>query len=215
MIENDKKRALRYFFEISKQINEIKMEPDFLANCSFVHKIQKQNVLISDIVDINVQKEEFDEKVSLYYSVARPNFQCNFIFDHPLDHYSFMLIIELARQMSIGVTHKYKNFSVNAIKNTVSEMKLKIHSFAELDYPLILACVDKIEKSKPSMQIRSLYYYFIQNGIICAEIKSAISVMSGDLYNRYRINNRRNTVGHNDVDLITNLDMINKKTINT
>jgi A-factor biosynthesis repeat. len=213
MLEKDKSCALQYFFELSKQINEFRLNPENLENNSLVHKEQPRNVLISDIVKLNVQDEKLGEKISLYYSIARPNFHCDFIFDHPLDHYSFMLIIEVARQMSIGITHKYKNFPINTIKNTVSNMDLKIHSFAELDYPLILGCIDKIEKSKPTMQIHSLYFYFVQNGKLCAELKSGISVMSGDLYNRYRINNRRNTVGYEDVNLITNLDMIDQQKI--
>ena len=212
MIENYKNSALQYFSELSKKINEYKIEPKNLSNNSLVHKELSQNVLISDIVSLNVQDEmKLGKDASLYYSIACPNFHCDFIFDHPLDHYSFMLIIELGRQMSIGITHKYKNFPIDSIKNTVSNMDLKIHSFVELDYPLILGCIDKIEKSKPTMQIRSLHLYFVQNGKLCAEIKSAISVMSDDLYYRYRINNRRSTVGHEDVNLITNLDMINKQ----
>jgi hypothetical protein len=42
------------------------------------------------------------------------------------------------------------------------------------------------------MQIRELYFFFIQRNIICAEVSTMISVMSNALYSRCRHNHRRN-----------------------
>ncbi len=210
MLNSDRDKALKYFCNLSKELSNTKVENNTSLNKTFVHKTNPQNVLINDIIKIKDSEGEFDEKIGLYYSVATPNFQCSFIFDHPLDHYSFMLMLELARQVSIGVTHKYNHFSVESIKNTVNNIDLKIHNFAELDCPMLIGCTDEIRKNKPTMQIRDLNFFFVQNGKLCAEIKSAISVMSSQLYNRFRINNRRNTLGIDDVNLITNLDIIEK-----
>lgn len=206
-----KKRALEYFFELSAKMSNPLSIQKFCIDNSFVHKVKSKNVLISDIAKIEVSENDFEKDVNLYYSAACPNFKCEFIFDHPLDHYSFMLLLESARQMSIGVTHKYMDFSISSIKNTVSNVDLKIHRFAELDYPLILGCIDHIVKNKRTIQVRDLYFFFIQKGKLCAEVKSAISVMTVELYNRYRITNRQDTIGINNVELVTNIDIINQK----
>ncbi|MDR0429656.1 MAG: hypothetical protein LBH58_04160 [Tannerellaceae bacterium] len=66
MLENDKNYALQYFFELSKQINEFRPDPENLENNSLVHKEQARNVLISNIVKLNVQDEKLGEKISLY-----------------------------------------------------------------------------------------------------------------------------------------------------
>lgn len=210
MIENDKKKALEYFFELSAKMSEPLSEQKLCIDNSFVHKVKSKNVVISDIAKIESSSDDFESDINLYYSIACPNFKCEFIFDHPLDHYSFMLLLESARQMSIGVTHKYMKISINSIKNTVSNVDLKIHRFAELDYPLMLGYIDHVVKNKRTIQVRDLYFFFIQKGKLCAEVKSAISVMTVELYNRYRTTNRQETIGKENVELVTNVDIVNQ-----
>lgn len=206
MYENDRKLILSYLFDISNKLDGF----DYNKNVdkSLVHKVKPENVLIRNICNIDIDTNCFQEKFSLYYSIAYPNFDCDFIFDHPLDHYSFILLMEIGRQMSIGVTHKFKDIPLEQFKNTINKVDFNIHNFAELDIPLMVGCVDKMIKNKPTMQIRELYFFFIQRNTICAEVSTMISVMSNDLYNRCRHNHRRNMTGCKDVTLITNLDMI-------
>jgi hypothetical protein len=205
MFEKDKELILRYLVDISNNVNRITKEIDK----SFVHKMNHENVLIHDICNIDIDVNKFEEKFNLYYSIACPKFDCKFIFDHPLDHYSFILLMEIGRQMSIGVTHKFKSIPLDKFKDIIKHVNFKIHNFVELDYPLIVGCVDKIIKNKPTMQIRELYFLYVQKNNICAEVSTMITVLSNDLYTRCRCNNRRSVVGSNDVSLITNLDMIN------
>lgn len=199
---------------ILAELYRISFDPDLTLKTEskdikkLVHKIKDENVLIHDIVDVPIYSENKDSPVSLYYSIACPNYQCDFIFDHPLDHYPFMLLIELARQVSIGVTHKYKDIPVDFIKNTIQGFNLKIHRFTELDYPLVIGCHDTIIKSKPSMQIRDLEFYYVQKGELCAEITSRVSIMSNQIYDRYRRSNRKQITEDNRENLITNLDLV-------
>jgi hypothetical protein len=81
MYENDKKLVLKYLFDISNRLDS----SDYAKSVdkSLVHKIKPQNVLIHDIHSVDIGADRFEEKFSLYYSVACPNFDCDFIFDHP------------------------------------------------------------------------------------------------------------------------------------
>ncbi len=88
-----------------------------------VHKIHEENILIREIVNVPLEAE--DNTTQLYYSIAHPNFNCRFIFDHSLDHYPFMLLLELGRQVTIGITHVYKNIPVESIKNTINAFNFK------------------------------------------------------------------------------------------
>jgi hypothetical protein len=206
MHEHDKTLVLKYLFEISNKLDKVNFAKS--VDKSLVHKIKPQNVLIHDIFNVDIDTNSCEEKFNLYYSIACPNFDCDFIFDHPLDHYSFILLMEIGRQMAIGVTHKFKSIPLNQFKDTINRVDFNIHNFAELDIPLIIGCVDKMIKNKPTMQIRELYFFFIQRNTVCAEVSTMISVMSDDLYNRCRHNHRRNITGCKDVRLITNRDMI-------
>jgi hypothetical protein len=207
MFEKDKELVLKYLVDISNEIEENNFVKKFEK--TLVHKVNPENVLIHDICNVDIDTNSLEEKFNLYYSIACPKFDCKFIFDHPLDHYSFILLMEIGRQMSIGVTHKFKSIPLEQFKDIINQVNFKIHTFVELDYPLIVGCVDKMIKNKPTMQMRELYFFYIQKNNLCAEVNTMITVISNDLYTRCRCNNRRSVVGSNDVSLITNLDMIN------
>ncbi len=125
-MERDKNEILVKLYQISNS-DSMKFRKKTTSNIckSILHKVYDENVLIHDIVSIPEYENRQDS--NLYYSIACPNFSCNFIFDHPLDHYPFMLLIELARQISIGVTHKFKDIPVGKIKNSVSGFDLKLY----------------------------------------------------------------------------------------
>ena len=179
----------------------------------YVHKKNTSNVLITPAKEINMFAESSqNQDVRFYTCFGKPNLECGFIFDHPQDHYPLMLLIEMGRQMAISISHLYKDIPFELCRNTVDNMKFKVFDFVELDLPLVIGCVDKMTKNKPNIQIRELELFFYQGGRKCCVSQSSISIMSTNLYNRYRLASRRSNV-NNDIDLslITNECLSNKE----
>jgi hypothetical protein len=191
---------------LAKYSSELIDLPSILIDDKFVHKSNSSNVLISEVTENKLIGIHNDyEDINLYTCMGIPNLACNFIFDHPQDHYPLMLLIEMGRQMAISVSHLYKNIPFESCKNTVDYMEFKVHDFVELDYPLTIGIIDKITKNKSTIQIRELQYLFYQNGRLCCESQSAVSIMTTPLYNRYRLSSRRNTTGkRGSIDILTN-----------
>ncbi len=84
----------------------------------------------------------------------------------------------------------------------------KIHNFIELDYPLIIGCIDTVVKENKHMQIRNLEYLYVQGDKVCAELSSQVQIMSNRIYNIFRVKDRKMLTKKRA--LITNLDLLNR-----
>lgn len=177
--------------------SEIELSKDVSLDAKLVHKENVENVLIGNVMehDFAFATDGFEE-VKFYTCIGRPNLKCNFIFDHPQDHYPLMLLMEMGRQMAISISHLYKNIPFKSCRNTVDQMYFKVFDFVELDLPLVIGCIDKVTKNKPNIQIREMVFQFYQNGRKCCESQSAVSIMSVEIYERYRLNSRRTAMGN-------------------
>lgn len=185
--------------------SEVERYPDVLLDAKLVHKENDENVLIGNVLEHDFAlTADIHEEIKFYTCIGRPNLRCNFIFDHPQDHYPLMLLMEMGRQMAISISHLYKNIPFKSCRNTVDQMYFKVFDFVELDLPLVIGCIDKVTKNKPNIQIREMVFQFYQNGRKCCESQSSVSIMSVEIYERYRLNSRRNTMGSKNEYILKN-----------
>lgn len=182
----------------------------------FIHKEHSEQAVISSIKEISssfLSGSEEKDFNRIFYATAIPNLKCPVVFDHRQDHYPFMLLCEIARQMAIGISHEHYDTPFENFCNTLSEMAFDIKTFIELDFPLTMVCVDKILINKATIQRRALKFFYIQNGQLCASANSSISVMTKPLYKRFRLNSRNQIAKMSTPryeEIPSNLDMLNK-----
>lgn len=179
----------------------------------YVHKQNKDYVLVSDIEDITdsvvkVMKIK-SENERFFYATAFPKFNCSFCFDHELDHLPFMMTIEVVRQIGVAIGHKYHGFPITGFANIMDKMQMKIDKFIELDIPLLVVIRDIILKNKSSMQERMIYFDLYQNGIHCARIEINAIIMKNEIYIKLRKNNRLGLVQNTSLseNPVTNIEM--------
>ncbi len=93
---------------IAKLTSNANMKASEPIEKEYIHELNNKYSLISGIERISNQfitnsKEENNQ--IYYYSVALPNYECPFCFDHELDHIPIMMVMEFLRQMGIATSH--------------------------------------------------------------------------------------------------------------
>ena len=165
----------------------------------YVHKLNEKYALLTEIRQVPEEyiiSSDLDVQNS-FFTYALPKLDCNFCFDHELDHVPFMMIIEFFRQFGVSVSHVYHKVPLKGYKNIMSELNFNSFKFVELDIPVAITCEEKIVKEKPEMQKRVVLFELYQNNELCASMSSNITVIRDNVYdrtrNRARLSSVRNT----------------------
>lgn len=179
----------------------------------YVHKHNKENVLISNIMEMtsDVQSMNGIESDTQYFgAIAYPDYECSFCFDHKLDHLPFISIIEIVRQMGIAIGHKFYNIPLSGFANIMSNMRLQIWKFLELDLSLFIIAKDVVMKRKGTRLERLLRFDLFQNHVNCGNISIDAIIMPQAIYNRLRNNNRTELIKGTSLskNIPFNVDMV-------
>jgi 2-oxo-3-(phosphooxy)propyl 3-oxoalkanoate synthase len=104
------------------------VEPPPRLDRALVHKRQEENVFVSRIE--RVAGEEGSFLVQFALSADHP-----FFFEHPLDHYPGLMLLEGARQAATAVTHLFYGVPLDSVF-ILRDLMIDFESFAELDEPV-------------------------------------------------------------------------------
>jgi hypothetical protein len=199
----------RYLNTSDIKLNQIKM----LDN-SYVHKIDHEQVWISDVQNVDEYAWEIDElrNYTVFRSYAYPNLKCPVCFDHALDHFPMMSLFEMTRQMGLAIMHQFYQVPMKGYISIVQKMSFDYRVFAELDFPLAVYLVDICEPSfVDKVQNRIVELFFLQENVICAHVLGEMSAIKSELYSRIRKSARKSrlinkfgTTG--EVTFVTNKD---------
>jgi hypothetical protein len=181
---------------------------------SFVHKTSKDKVLITDVIRLPdvLHRACFADSsfAGVYVGLASPNLTCEFCFDHPLDHYPLMMLIEIGRQFGNAVSHRHYNIPLNGYIGIADTLLFNFQRFTELDLPLYVICADSQITNRKSMHQRHSDFSFLQAGAECVSGGGGYSIMNSSAYRRFRSNSRSELVHHpvrDPADIPTNLDL--------
>jgi A-factor biosynthesis hotdog protein len=95
-----------------------------------VHKHREENVFVSRIEQIARGEEEDNFMVQFYLDRDHP-----FFFEHPLDHYPGLMLLEAARQAATALTHLFYGVPLDSIY-IMQGLAVDFTAFAELDEPV-------------------------------------------------------------------------------
>ena len=122
-----------------------------------VHKHQLENVFVSRFQQVD---EENPDHIAgqLYLDSAHP-----FFFEHPLDHYPGLMLVEAGRQFGTAVAHEMYDVPLDAIF-TLNGVTVEFSNFAELDVPVFVNSEVTEKQYKRGALVGMLYSgHFIQN----------------------------------------------------
>ena len=182
----------------------------------FVHKINPEYVLISDIKEIPREfLNDFPESEDnqLLYTTAHPKYDCEFCFDHPLDHLPFIMISEISRQIGLAITHMIDKVPLQEYSSIIDDFKINMHKFIELDIPIIITIENIILKKKQGRYNKFMRMYFYQNQTLCTTIEINACIMLSAIYSKLRLNFRGEMVKNKDLckTPVTNIDVLTEK----
>jgi A-factor biosynthesis hotdog domain len=122
-----------------------------------VHKHRVENVFVSRFE--RVGGEDSDHIVGqLYLDSAHP-----FFFEHALDHYPGLMLVEAGRQFGTAVAHAMYGVPLDAIF-TLNGVTVEFNNFAELDVPVFVNSEVSEKQYKRGALVGMLYSgHFIQN----------------------------------------------------
>lgn len=131
-----------------------------------VHKHQDQNVFVSRFEQVDA--EHPDHFIGqLYLDPSHP-----FFFEHPLDHFPGLMLVEAGRQFGTAVAHVEYGVPHDAVF-TLNGLKVEFTQFAELDRPVFVNSEVSEKQLKRGALVGMVYAgNFVQN-------EQAIGYMSG------------------------------------
>ncbi|HEX2957504.1 MAG TPA: AfsA-related hotdog domain-containing protein [Chitinispirillaceae bacterium] len=184
-------------------------------NSSYVHKVNDEQVWISDVRNADEYAWEVDElrPYTLFYTYAYPNLNCPVCFDHQLDHYPMMSLFEMTRQMGLAIMHQFYHVPMKGYISVAQKLSFDYRVFAELDFPLVIYMVDMCEPVFVNkVQNRIVELYFVQENVICACVQGEMSALKSEMYLRIRKSARKNKLAGrfgntSEVELVTNVDV--------
>ena len=141
---------------------------------TLVHKRHEENVFVSRIAQLSEGEEAF-YLIQLFLSADHA-----FFFEHPLDHYPGLMMVEAARQAATALTHLYYTVPLDAVY-ILQGLSVDFTAFAELGEP-VFASTRISDKKIRDGQLTAMFCEggFIQRG-------KPIGTMSG----RWQIYDRR------------------------
>ncbi len=96
-----------------------------------VHKWQEENVFVSRIEQVS-NGDEDNFVVQLYLEADHP-----FFFEHPLDHYPGLMLVEAARQAATALTHIFYGVPLDSMY-ILQGLSVDFTAFAELNEPVFV-----------------------------------------------------------------------------
>jgi hypothetical protein len=200
----------QYLKASSVQLHQIQM-----LNSSYVHKVNDEQVWISDVRNADEYAWEVDElrPNTLFYTYAYPNLNCPVCFDHQLDHYPMMSLFEMTRQMGLAIMHRFYHVPMKGYISVVQKLSFDYRVFAELDFPLVIYMVDTSEPVFVNkVQNRIVELFFVQENVICAYVQGEMSALKSETYLRIRKAARKNKLASrfgntSEVEFVTNVDV--------
>ncbi len=200
----------QYLNASSIQLHQIQM-----IDSKYVHKVNDEQVWISDIRNADEYAWEVDElrPYTLFYTYAYPNLNCPVCFDHQLDHYPMMSLFEMTRQMGLAIMHQFYHVPMKGYISVVQKLSFDYRVFGELDFPLVIYMVDTCEPVFVNkVQNRVVELFFVQENVICAYVQGEMSALKSETYLRIRKVARKNRLAGrfgntNEVEFVTNVDV--------
>lgn len=122
-----------------------------------VHKHQQQNVFVSRVE--RVGGEDADDFIAqLALDQEHP-----FFFEHPLDHYPGLMMVEAGRQLGTAVAHTYYRVPYDTVF-VLNGMQVDFTTFAELAKPVFVNSTVS-DKTFKRDALTGMFYegHFIQN----------------------------------------------------
>jgi hypothetical protein len=185
-----------------------------MLDSSYVHKLNNEQVWISNVRNVDEYAYEVDElrPYSVFCSYAYPNLKCPVCFDHKLDHYPMMSLFEITRQMGLAIMHQYYQVPMSGYISIIQKLAFDYRVFAELDFPLAAIMVDTCEpKFVNKVQDRVAELFFVQENAICAYVSGELSSIKDETYSRIRKSARRSKLisrfgNIKEVNFVTNVD---------
>ena len=132
----------------------------------WVHKHQLENAFVSRVEPIGEGHPD-DFVAQLFLDSSH-----SFFFEHPLDHYPGLMLVEAGRQLGTAVAHIEYNVPLDAVF-ILNGLNIDFSSFAELDQPVFVnSSVTEKEMRRGSLVAMLYSGHFIQN-------ETEIGFMSG------------------------------------
>jgi hypothetical protein len=202
-------KVARYLDTSSIELNQIQM-----LDSNYVHKINQEQVWISNIRNVDEYAYEVNElrPYTVFCSYAYPNLKCPVCFDHTLDHYPMMSLFEMTRQMGLAIMHQFYHVPMKGYISIVQKLAFDYRVFAELDLPLTVFLVDTCEPQFVNkVQDRVVELFFVQENVICAYVLGEMSSIRAETYSRIRKSARRSKLirrygNIDEVNFVTNVD---------
>ncbi|MBI3600090.1 MAG: hypothetical protein HY097_05550 [Nitrospinae bacterium] len=210
---------------IKQVLSDFKQKNPHLSNLfkisrEFAHKTNDEQVIISDILEI-AHNQHLDvlegSIVSIYYAQARPNLRCPVAFDHPLDHYPMLKLLEIGRQLGIAVCHKFNHVPLTGFMFIVNCIFGDFNKFTELDIPLELIEIDiGVKYKKGILSQKVSYFMFFQKGAFLGYGGGNFSIFPNMIYKELRIFSRCSILENigwtkterGDIAIPTNIDLL-------
>lgn len=136
---------------------EFEQGPPPQLDRKLAHKHRLENVFVSRFE--RVSDEHPDHIVGQLYLDSRHPF----FFEHPLDHYPGLMLVEAGRQFGTAVAHVLYDVPLEAIF-TLNGVTVEFNNFAELDVPVFVNSEVSEKQYKRGALVGMLYSgHFIQN----------------------------------------------------
>jgi len=148
-------KSLARFREWTAEYDEGKTP---ILDQKLVHKHKLENVFLSrfEVVD---DDHPDDFRAQLYLDSKHP-----FFFEHPLDHYPGLMLVEAGRQLGTAVAHACYEVPLGDTVFILNGMEVDFTSFAELDVPVFVNSAVSEKKFKRGMLTEMFYQgHFVQN----------------------------------------------------
>ncbi len=146
-----------YLTKLRRWEAEFEQGPPPRLDRKLVHKHREENVFVSRFERLD--DEHPDHIVGqLYLDSGHP-----FFFEHPLDHYPGLMLVEAGRQFGTAVAHTMYGVPHDAIF-TLNGITVEFSNFAELEVPVFVTSEVSEKQFKRGALVGMLYSgHFIQN----------------------------------------------------
>jgi hypothetical protein len=179
-----------------------------------VHKNAADQVLIGEVVELpeRVIQDFFADRPyqRLFLTKVFPNLECKFCFDHPLDHYPLMMLLEVGRQLGTAISHRFYEVPLAGYVGIGDSIAVNFKRFIELDSPVFVLSAESDFRGRKATQHRASEVSFLQGGNECAYGNGSLTVLARSMYQKFRVGSRAQISGRSTSTLegiCTNQDL--------